>query len=83
MATRPTKTGWSAENWFDCRGPAARASPGCDTCDVAPRISLTTLGVASLERSYHFYKDGLGLPTTRKPEDGIVFFQTSGATLAL
>lgn len=50
---------------------------------MEPRISLITLGVASLERSYHFYKDGLGLPTTRKPEDGIVFFQTSGATLAL
>jgi len=48
-----------------------------------PRISLITLGVASLERSYRFYKAGLGLPTTRKPEDGIVFFQTSGATLAL
>lgn len=30
-----------------------------------------------------FYWDGLGLPTTRKPEDGSVFFRTSGATLAL
>jgi hypothetical protein len=30
--------------------------------------------------SYRFYKDGLGLPTTRTPEDGIVFFQTTGAT---
>lgn len=50
---------------------------------VEPRISLITLGVADLERSYRFYKDGLGLPTTRSPEQGIVFFQTSGATLAL
>jgi hypothetical protein len=47
------------------------------------RISLITLGVEDLERSFRFYKDGLGLPTTRTPEDGIVFFQTSGATLAL
>ncbi len=50
---------------------------------MEPRISLITLGVADLVRSYRFYRDGLGLPTTRKPEDGIVFFQTSGATLAL
>lgn len=50
---------------------------------MEPRISLITLGVADLERSFRFYADGLGLPTTRKPEDGIVFFQTSGATLAL
>jgi catechol 2,3-dioxygenase-like lactoylglutathione lyase family enzyme len=48
-----------------------------------PRISLITLGVTDLARSYRFYKDGLGLPTTRRPEDGIVFFQTRGATLAL
>ncbi|MGH9029528.1 MAG: VOC family protein [Acidimicrobiales bacterium] len=50
---------------------------------MEPRISLITLGVADLARSYRFYKDGLGLPTTRRPEEGIVFFQTSGATLAL
>jgi catechol 2,3-dioxygenase-like lactoylglutathione lyase family enzyme len=48
-----------------------------------PRVSIITLGVEDLERSYHFYKDGLGLPTTRKPEDGIVFFQTGGVTLAI
>jgi catechol 2,3-dioxygenase-like lactoylglutathione lyase family enzyme len=50
---------------------------------VEPRISLITLGVADLARSCRFYRDGLGLPTTRSPEDGIVFFQTSGAVLAL
>ena len=27
------------------------------------RISLITLGVADLERSVAFYRDGLGLPT--------------------
>jgi uncharacterized protein len=51
--------------------------------NMEPRISLITLGVADLERSYRFYKDGLGLPTTRTPDSGIVFFQTSGVTLAL
>jgi catechol 2,3-dioxygenase-like lactoylglutathione lyase family enzyme len=50
---------------------------------VEPRVSLITLGVADLERSYRFYKDGLGLPTTGTPADGVVFFQTSGTTLAL
>jgi len=34
---------------------------------MRPRISLITLGVADLERSLTFYRDGLGLPT-----DGIV-----------
>ena len=50
---------------------------------MEPRISLITLGVADLERSYRFYKEGLGFPTTRRPEEGIVFFQTQGTTLAL
>ena len=47
------------------------------------RISIITLGVRDLERSFHFYHDGLGLPTQSKLEDGIVFFQTSGTRLAL
>jgi uncharacterized protein len=47
------------------------------------RISLITLGVDSLERSLKFYRDGLGFPTTWKPERGVIFFQTSGTTLAL
>jgi len=50
---------------------------------MEPRISIVTLGVKDLERSLRFYRDGLGLPTTRKTEQGIVFFQTSGTCLAL
>jgi catechol 2,3-dioxygenase-like lactoylglutathione lyase family enzyme len=50
---------------------------------MEPRISLITLGVRDLERSLRFYKDGLGFPTTRKAEQGIVFFQTAGVCLAL
>ncbi len=30
---------------------------------MKPRITLITLGVADLERSVVFYRDGLGLPT--------------------
>ncbi len=50
---------------------------------MEPRISIITLGVKSLDRSLQFYRDGLGLPTTRKADQGIVFFQTSGVCLAL
>ena len=50
---------------------------------MEPRISIVTLGVSDLERSYNFYHNGLGLPTTRVPESGIIFFQTGGVCLAL
>ena len=50
---------------------------------MEPRISIITLGVADLERSLRFYHEGLGFPTTRTPEAGIIFFQTSGTCLAL
>jgi uncharacterized protein len=48
-----------------------------------PRISIITLGVKNLEQSLRFYRDGLGFPTTRKAETGIIFFQTAGVCLAL
>ena len=50
---------------------------------MEPRISIITLGVSDLQRSYKFYHEGLGLPTNRNPESGIVFFQTGGVCLAL
>lgn len=50
---------------------------------MEPRVSIITLGVSDLERSYRFYSDGLGLPTTRSPESGIIFFLTHGTTFAL
>ena len=50
---------------------------------MEPRISIITLGVQNLEASYQFYHHGLGFPTTRKPDDGIIFFQTKGVCLAL
>jgi catechol 2,3-dioxygenase-like lactoylglutathione lyase family enzyme len=50
---------------------------------MEPRISIVTLGVRDLQRSYDFYHHGLGFPTTRSPESGIIFFQTGGACLAL
>jgi len=50
---------------------------------MKPRISVLTLGVADLERSLAFYRDGLGLPTQgivgREFEHGAVaFFDLAG-----
>jgi uncharacterized protein len=50
---------------------------------MEPRISIITLGVSDLERSVKFYRDGLKLPTTYKPGEGIAFFQLKGTWLAL
>lgn len=50
---------------------------------MEPRISLITLGVADLQRSLRFYRDGLRLPTTWNGDRGVVFFQTSGTCLSL
>ncbi|HEY3378103.1 MAG TPA: VOC family protein [Armatimonadota bacterium] len=50
---------------------------------MEPRISIITLGVRDMERAYRFYHLGLGFPTTRKPDEGIIFFQTNGVCLAL
>ena len=46
------------------------------------RITLITLGVADLDRSIEFYRDGLGLPLADGP-DGIAFFETRGTRLSL
>ena len=50
---------------------------------MEPRISVITLGVSDLERAYHFYKEGLGFPTSMTPDKGIVFFQTNGTRLSI
>jgi len=54
---------------------------------MKPRITLLTLGVADLERSLAFYRDGLGLPTEgivgREFEHGAVAFFTLSGGLRL
>ncbi len=50
---------------------------------MEPRISIITLGVQDLERSFRFYGEGLGLPVAWGLEKSIVFFSTSGTRLAL
>lgn len=50
---------------------------------MEPRVSIITLGVDDLERSFEFYHRGLGFPTTGSPDSGIIFFQTQGTCLAL
>jgi hypothetical protein len=44
---------------------------------------MIILGVADLARSYRFSRDGLGWPTSRTPDQGIVFFATRGTAVAL
>jgi catechol 2,3-dioxygenase-like lactoylglutathione lyase family enzyme len=54
---------------------------------MQPRISVLTLGVADLDRSLAFYRDGLGLPTDgivgREFEHGAVAFFTLSGGLKL
>lgn len=49
---------------------------------MQPRVSIITLGVEDLERSYQFYTK-LGFPSSKTPQDGIIFFKTGGVCLAL
>ncbi len=46
------------------------------------RISIITLGVASLERSRQFY-ERIGWRCSKPKSDGIVFFQAGGMAIAL
>ena len=50
---------------------------------MEPRISIVTLGVRDFQRSYAFYKSGLGFQTEAKPTDQIAFFKTRGTVLAI
>ncbi|MBO9999406.1 MAG: VOC family protein [Cyanobacteria bacterium SID2] len=50
---------------------------------MEPRISIITLGVKDLKKSYQFYHEGLGFPTSDSAVSDIVFFQTNGTCLAL
>jgi catechol 2,3-dioxygenase-like lactoylglutathione lyase family enzyme len=47
------------------------------------RISIITLGVANVDRSIRFYRDGLGFPTSAREGDAIAFFVTAGTRLAV
>ena len=42
---------------------------------MEPRISIITLGVANLGRSYEFYHKALGFPTSGRPQARIIFFK--------
>ena len=49
---------------------------------MKPHVTLITLGVADLDASIRFYRDGLGLPLNDGP-DGIAFFATGSTMLSL
>jgi catechol 2,3-dioxygenase-like lactoylglutathione lyase family enzyme len=53
---------------------------------MTPKISVLTLGVNDLGKSFSFYKDGLGLPSDGIQGEGelrIAFFQLKGTWLSL
>jgi hypothetical protein len=48
------------------------------------KISLITLGVTDLQKSLHFYREGLGFETSNfKEGDNVVFFKMEGTWLSL
>ena len=49
---------------------------------MKPHVTMITLGVADLDSSIRFYRDGLGLPLNDGP-DGIAFFATGSTMLSL
>ena len=49
-----------------------------------PKITLVTLGVADIETSIRFYRDGLGFPMQdRAAESDIAFFPLEGTWLSV
>lgn len=51
---------------------------------MKPKISLITLGVTDFEKSFRFYRDGLGFkPHNYKEKDDVVFFEMEGTWLSL
>lgn len=49
-----------------------------------PRITLVTLGVADVDVSIAFYRDGLGFPMQeREPDSDIAFFTLDGTWLSV
>jgi hypothetical protein len=49
---------------------------------MKPRISMITLGVADLEKSVRFYREGLGFPKMDSPPE-VAFFTLNGTWLGL
>lgn len=50
---------------------------------MEPRLNIITLGVADLQRSLRFYRDGLGWSPSSASNEHIVFFPLGGVVLAL
>lgn len=50
---------------------------------MEPYVSLITLGVRDLSKSYEFYKDVLGLPSKDGIQGDVVFFQLNNIWLSL
>lgn len=51
--------------------------------EIPQRLTIVTLGVASLAAAKAFYLEGLGWTEAEQDSDGIVFIQMTGMALAL
>jgi catechol 2,3-dioxygenase-like lactoylglutathione lyase family enzyme len=69
--------------WFASTGVGQNVAKVDKSLAMEPRISVVTLGVGDLNRSFKFYKDGLGFPTRMTPDGGIVLFATTGTRMFL
>lgn len=50
---------------------------------LEPRISIIGLCVSDIQRSYEFYAEGLGFPTSKKPEDTHIPFKLNGVCFCI
>ena len=50
---------------------------------LEPRISIISLFVSDIKRSYQFYAEGLGFPTNRTPDDQWIGFKLNGLCFSL
>ena len=50
---------------------------------LEPRISIVTLFVSDIARSYSFYAEGLGFPTKSKPDEPWIGFELKGLLFCL
>lgn len=53
------------------------------TLKLRQKLNIITLGVKDIEKSLHFYQNGLGWKKSKASQGDIVFFQLGGIVLAL
>ena len=70
---------------FGCSTPSKmnKVELGKHMNKLEPRISIITLFVSDMKRSYRFYAEGLGFPTKHKEDDQWIAFSLNGICFCL